>query len=917
MRIRILILYNLLWLLPFMAASQSCIVFNAAGDTTLLCNTNCFTLKAKIPDVRSTERYSVIAAPYNPYPFVTAAPQLTLPCATNDDKFYQATTIPFDFCFYGEVCKKFVIATNGVISFDTTYALKCNGWDLTVSLNNPLKLPASGAGSCGSSNADCGTPNGIRYPRASIMGAYYDLDIDKTSANKKAEVRVEGTAPCRRVVVSYNQIPLFNCNTKYATQQIVLHEGSAMIDVYIQDKPICTSWNEDFAIVGIQNWDYTDATTPPNRNNTNGWGGTNINEAWRFVPSGSASRYKKVELYQGNTLIATGDTTILGNGELGVSFTNICPSQNITNYRIVAYYANCKDQNEETTAEGFVTVTKGKSLSISTMVMPGSCTNSGIGTITVSPFGNGYEYSIDGINWLINNVFSKPVGVYTIKVRHLAGGCLDSVQAIIPLAPPFTMAITAAAAKCYGAADGLVTINTAGGTAPFQFSANMGNSYQLSDTFRLAAGTYTIRVKDANNCTKDSSITITQPDSLGIATQINPAFCSGTADGKIIVTATNGTPGYTYALAGGSYQTNNVLLASVGSFTVMIKDANGCIKSLAGNVVPLSDTMRLAPMADTSLCLGSGLLLQPNTNANQFLWSPAAGLSSIMMANPTASPQDTVTYYLEAKLGTLCSRKDTFTINVLKPPIPFAGNDTTICYDTQAQLHASAIRGNTYSWTPITGLSNANLPNPFVTLLATTTYTVAVTDPYNCGFIRKDSVTIQVRPKVRAYAGQDTTATIGTPVQLFGCCMNLYRWSPSFIFQNDTARNPIGNFPAGTNPIIMLTTTPEGCSGKDTIIVKAYQGPDYYVPSGFSPGNRDGKNDRFRPIPVGIEETIFFNVYNRYGQLVFTTKTFLDGWDGTYNGLLQPEGAYVWMVKGRTIAGKIIEKKGTVMLIRN
>ncbi|MES2775420.1 MAG: gliding motility-associated C-terminal domain-containing protein [Bacteroidota bacterium] len=912
MKLRILIIW-IFGFLPLFGLAQSCFTFIPTGDTLLPCNTNCFTLKAKIPDLKSTEDYVVQPIPYAPFPYRTAGAPITLNSTNPDDRYTDSIVLPFDFCFFGTMYTKCVIGTNGIVSFENANANKFNNYTLltnSASAGLPTFLPYNGGGAI--SNTSVGT---TRYPRASIFGCYYDIFPRNADNSWKIEARTEGIAPCRKYVVSFDHIAMFRCNTEFATFQMVLHENSAIIEIFIQDRPICSAWNDGRAIVGLQNFNRDYAVTPPGRNNTNSWGGNGINEGWRFTPSGSNSRFKRVELYLGNTLVATGDTTILGNGELGVSFDNVCPSQPVTNYRVVAYYTNCSDAFSEHTAEGTITVSKGTGIPVTTVVVPGSCSNSGVGTITVSPAGAGYEYSTDGINWQTSNVFARPVGSYNIRVRE--GFCKDSSTAVVPLAPPFTMSMSAAAAKCFGSVDGLVTITTAGGTTPFQYSSDGGGTYQSSNIFNLRTGSYIIRVRDANNCTKDSVITILQPDSIKISAQPTAAFCSGTADGKITVTASDGTPGYTYSLGGTIYQPGNVLAANVGSYTVFIKDANNCIQRLGGVVVPLNDTMLLSPLRDTTLCLGSSMALMPNTNATQFAWSPPAGLNSNSAGNPVASPADTITYFLNARLGTLCSRNDTFTINVLKPPIPNAGTDTTICYDTEAQLHATAIRGKTYRWTPATGLNNPNIPNPLMTLVTTTIFTVAVTDPYNCGFIRTDDVTVTVRPKVKAYAGQDTTATLGTPVQLFGCCMNLYQWSPSFIFQDDTARNPIGNFPAGTNQIIMLTTTPEGCAGKDTVIVKAYLGPDYYVPTGFSPGNRDGRNDVFRPIPVGIEETFFFNVYNRYGQLVFSTKTFFEGWDGTHKGILQPEGAYVWMVKGRSIEGKIVEKKGTVMLVRN
>jgi hypothetical protein len=69
-------------------------------------------------------------------------------------------------------------------------------------------------------------------------------------------------------------------------------------------------------------------------------------------------------------------------------------------------------------------------------------------------------------------------------------------------------------------------------------------------------------------------------------------------------------------------------------------------------------------------------------------------------------------------------------------------------------------------------------------------------------------------------------------------------------------------------------------------------------------------------IPVGIKELKFFNVYNRWGELVFFTKDFTKGWDGSYKGKDQGTFTFVWMAEGIDFKGNVIRKKGTVTIIR-
>jgi gliding motility-associated-like protein len=75
-------------------------------------------------------------------------------------------------------------------------------------------------------------------------------------------------------------------------------------------------------------------------------------------------------------------------------------------------------------------------------------------------------------------------------------------------------------------------------------------------------------------------------------------------------------------------------------------------------------------------------------------------------------------------------------------------------------------------------------------------------------------------------------------------------------------------------------------------------------------------NNVFRPVPVGIAHFQFFRVYNRYGQLVFSTSQSGRGWDGRVNGKIQDPGTFVWAVQGVSYQGKTVFHKGTVVLVR-
>ena len=114
----------------------------------------------------------------------------------------------------------------------------------------------------------------------------------------------------------------------------------------------------------------------------------------------------------------------------------------------------------------------------------------------------------------------------------------------------------------------------------------------------------------------------------------------------------------------------------------------------------------------------------------------------------------------------------------------------------------------------------------------------------------------------------------------------------------------------------MLVTSAAGCQNTDTINVKVYKvSPSIYVPKAFSPNN-DNNNDVLRPILLGMKTLDYFRVYDRWGNLVFSTSTKGKGWDGTFKGSPQDLGTFVWMAKGTTYTGEVITLKGYSVLVR-
>jgi gliding motility-associated-like protein len=146
-----------------------------------------------------------------------------------------------------------------------------------------------------------------------------------------------------------------------------------------------------------------------------------------------------------------------------------------------------------------------------------------------------------------------------------------------------------------------------------------------------------------------------------------------------------------------------------------------------------------------------------------------------------------------------------------------------------------------------------------------------------------------------------------------------YLWNPQTGLNSYTIKDPVFNYNQPVEYIISISQPDSYCTTTDTLQVKIFENAgiksSIYLPTAWSP-NGDGLNDRLYPLATNISELKFFRIYNRWGQLVFETKTLGLGWDGTINGLSQNTGAYIWVLEATGMDGVHYTLKGTAVLIR-
>jgi gliding motility-associated-like protein len=342
------------------------------------------------------------------------------------------------------------------------------------------------------------------------------------------------------------------------------------------------------------------------------------------------------------------------------------------------------------------------------------------------------------------------------------------------------------------------------------------------------------------------------------------------------------------------------------------RDNFGCAASdqVKVNVV---DTVTLIAMNDTTICTTDPVTLNVISNALHYVWSPSETLNDPFIKNPIAVPERITRYSVKGTIGK-CESNDAVTIKTVAYPNVIVSPDTSICFGKDASLRSSG--GSIYMWAPASFLSAVNIPNP-VSLNPTRSvdYIVTVRDTLGCPKPVSKIIKLTV-VKINANAGpEDTSIVLGQPLQLMATGSYFYKWDPQIWLNNPFISNPVA-LPQDNIVYKVIVSDLAGCFGTDSIHVKLFTiDPDLLVPSGFTP-NGDGNNDVFRPIPIGMRSLNAFKVYNRWGQLMFSTTEQKRGWDGKFKGSNQDSGTYVWYAEGKDYKNNQIQRKGYVVLIR-
>jgi len=258
------------------------------------------------------------------------------------------------------------------------------------------------------------------------------------------------------------------------------------------------------------------------------------------------------------------------------------------------------------------------------------------------------------------------------------------------------------------------------------------------------------------------------------------------------------------------------------TYRVILRSEEGCpgIDSVTVTVHPPPD-VDAGP--DRSLCLGDSVALSAS-GGTTYLWSPTLGLSCSDCPDPIAFPSSTTTYVVTAFDDIGCPASDSVVVSVSSSIVASVSDDVSICRGDSTKLIASG--GTTFAWSPATGLSCSDCPDPVATPEATTRYTVVVSGSTsgNCSNDDSASVTVSVSPGPQIHVDGKTTICRNGSTRLVASGATSYQWTPAIGLSCADCPDPVVS-PTTSTTYSIVAFNDLGCADSASVSVRVVDPP--------------------------------------------------------------------------------------------
>lgn len=471
---------------------------------------------------------------------------------------------------------------------------------------------------------------------------------------------------------------------------------------------------------------------------------------------------------------------------------------------------------------------------------------------------------------------------------------------------------------------GAITVNNPAPGIGVIFSINGAGNNTTGIFSDLVSGIYIVTVNYGSGCISlPLNVTINAPPPIPpqpTATPVQPTCTLAT--GTITITTPATAPGISYSINGTDYGNTNGIFPGLNpnTYTITVKNSYGCVSpalSVTINAPPPVPEQPTATPTHPTCAVATGTI-KFNSPA------PAAGITYSIDGKdysntngifPGLAPK---TYNVTVKNSYGCiSAEKNITVNA-SPPVPIImGTAVDIpCGKNTGIINVNVTSGSspfTYSLNGATPVSNNIFSG-----LAAGTYKVTVKDAGGCSA----DVNVTIKQIGSNLAANATAAEIQCGQRTGVITVNVTGGTAPFTYSlnggTPLANNSFINLAAGNYKVTVKDAT--GCSVDAGVTIKAIgcspiSESKVFVPTAFTPNN-NRINDYLQPYLLNIQELVYFKVFNRWGQLVFSTNQIGKGWNGNIKGISQPGETYTWILACIDIDGKVIKRSGHSLMIK-
>ena len=512
-------------------------------------------------------------------------------------------------------------------------------------------------------------------------------------------------------------------------------------------------------------------------------------------------------------------------------------------------------------------------------------------------------------------------GQYMVRVKD-GNGCIEKALTEILSSSSISVSTAITEVKCFGENNGSAIANVLGGTTPYSYLWSNGSTDSVATN--LSSGTYNVSVIDNRGCTKIQTVTISQPQQIGVSIN-SPSFVCIGQQAILSATVPGGNGNYSFLWNNGEQSSSiSVSPQSTNSYSVIVTDAKGCSTTSALSTIGIYPPLEATITSRDTVCEGAAVVLNASgTGGNggpySYFWNGGVQGKTI-----TATAQLNASFSVTVSDG--CTTPNAVKSKTLfiqsNPVVNYLPDNSDGCQPLTVKFINQTNDGEKYYWNFGDGTSDSSR-NPVHTFINAGTYTVnhLVTSKVGCvgKIVKPASIVVYPLPHA-GFSNVPEEASIFNPIiSFYDESMNAIDWKWDFedgseIIHTKNSQHVFTD--TGYYSVKLIATSERGCvdTAYKLVLIKGEYA--FYIPNAFTPNN-DGVNDYFTALGVGVKE-FEMTIYNRWGKLVYQSNDLNRGWSGRESdkeAFCQAD-VYVYRISIVDVMGRPHDYVGHVNLVR-